>query len=153
MSMDLIIDIVSKESGVNKEKLLSRDKTITVSKARMILYKVLYMDNKSVIQIGKKLSRNHASVSVGIKRVDNDANLWQEAVRIYNIYLLYDEEKEKKEQEKKLLYLEIKSMLNQGKEDKITKSKETNAIIKNIKKGAKKIVPDYKKNTYRTIYL
>lgn len=44
-------------------------------------------------------------------------------------------------------------MLNQGKEDEITKSKKTNAIIKNIKKGAKKIVPDYKKNTYRTIYL
>jgi hypothetical protein len=151
--MDLIIDIVSKESGIDKEKLLSRDKTVTVSKARMILYKVLYMDNKSVIQIGKKLDRNHAAVSVGIKKVDNDANLWQEAIRMYNIYLLYDEEKEKKEQEKKLLYLEIKSMLNQGKEDKITKSKETKAIIKNIKKGAKKKVPDYKHSTYRTIYL
>lgn len=61
--------------------------------------------------------------------------------------------KKKKNKKKKLLYLEIKSMLNQGKEDKITKSKETKAIIKNIKKGAKKIVPDYKKNTYRTIYL
>ncbi|MBQ3311723.1 hypothetical protein IJG72_06560 [bacterium] len=109
MSMDLIIDIVSKESGIDKEKLLSRDRTVIVSKARMILYKVLYMDNKSVIQISKKLDRNHASVSVGITRVNNDANLWQEAVRIYNIYLLYDEEKEKKEQEKSYYIWKLKA--------------------------------------------
>lgn len=154
MNMDTVINEVAKEFNISVEVLLSKDRSDRVAKARMVLYKVLYMTNKTVNQIGEKLNRNHTSVSVGINKVDKDEELWQKALDIYTG--LYDENvkaEDEKRVKRKLLYYELKKLINEGKEGEIKNTKENNDIIFKIKHGAQKKVPDYKHSTYRTIYL
>ena len=152
MNMDTIINEVATDFCVSRELLLSKDRSDKVVRARMVLYKVLYMTNKSVNQIGKKLNRHHTSVSVGINKVDKDEDLWRKALDIYT--RLYDEKAEdEKRVKRKLLYYELKKLINDGKEGEIKNTKENNDIIFKIKHGAQKKVPDYKHSTYRTIYL
>ena len=107
--MDTVINEVAKDFCVSRELLLSKDRSDKVAKARMVLYKVLYMTNKTVNQIGEKLNRNHTSVSVGINKVDKDEELWQKALDIYTG--LYDESvraEDEKRIKRKLLYYELK---------------------------------------------
>ena len=154
MNMDTIIDKVAEEFGVYRAILLSKDRSDKVARARMVLYKVLYMTNKTVNQIGEKLNRHHTSVSVGITKVDKDKELWQKALDIYT--KLYDENakaEDEKRVKRKLLYYELKKLINEGKEGEIKNTKENKDIIFKIKHGAQKKVPDYKHSTYRTIYL
>ncbi len=154
MNMDTVINEVAKEFNISVEVLLSKDRSDRVAKARMVLYKVLYMTNKTVNQIGEKLNRNHTSVSVGINKVDKDEELWQKALDIYTG--LYDESvkaEDEKRVKRKLLYYELKKLINEGKEGEIKNTKENKEIIFKIKHGAQKKVPDYKHSTYRTIYL
>lgn len=152
MNMDTVINEVAKEFCISREVLLSKNRSDKVAKARMVLYKVLYMTDKSVGQIGNKLNRDHSSVSVGINKVDKDRGLWQKALDIYT--RLYDEKAEdEKRIKRKLLYYELKNLINEGKEGEIEKTKENNDIIFKVKHGAQKKVPDYKHSTYRTIYL
>lgn len=154
MNMDTVINEVAKDFCVSREVLLSKDRSDKVAKARMVLYKVLYMTDKSVGQIGNKLNRNHSSVSVGINRVDKDRELWRKALDIYS-RLYYQDEKAEDEKriKRKLLYYELKKLINEGKEGEIENTQENKDIIFKIKHGAKKKVPDYKHSTYRTIYL
>lgn len=152
MNMDTVINEVAKDFCISRELLLSKDRSNKVARARMVLYKVLYMTDKSVVQIGNKLNRHHTSVSVGITKVDKDGELWQKALDIYT--KLYDEKAEdEKRIKRKLLYYELKNLINEGKEGEIKKTKENQEIIFKIKHGAQKKVPDYKHSTYRTIYL
>lgn len=152
MNMDTVINEVAKDFCVSRELLLSKDRSNKVARARMVLYKVLYMTDKSVVQIGNKLNRHHTSVSVGITRVDKDYELWRKALKIYT--RLFDEkEEDEKRIKRKLLYYELKNLINEGKEGEIENTKENNDIIFKIKHGAQKKVPDYKHSTYRTIYL
>ena len=154
MNMDTVINEVAKEFNISVEVLLSKDRSDRVAKARMVLYKVLYMADKSVVQIGQKLNRDHSSVSVGIGKVEKTEELWQKSLEIYN--RLYDDDaKEEYENntKRRLLYYEFKKLINDGKEGEIENTKENKEIIFKIKHGAQKKVPDYKHSTYRTIYL
>lgn len=154
MNMDTVINEVAKDFCVSRELLLSKDRSDKVATARMVLYKVLYMTNKTVNQIGEKLNRNHTSVSVGINKVDKDEELWRKALDIYT--RLFDENvkaEDEKRIKRKLLYYELKNLINEGKEGEIENTKENKDIIFKIKHGAQKKVPDYKHSTYRTIYL
>ena len=154
MNMDTVINEVAKEFNISVEVLLSKDRSDRVAKARMVLYKVLYMADKSVVQIGHKLNRDHSSVSVGIGKVEKNEKLWRKSLEIYN--RLYDDDaKEEYENntKRRLLYYEFKKLINDGKEGEIENTKENNDIIFKIKHGAQKKVPDYKHSTYRTIYL
>ena len=152
MNMDTVIDEASKYFNIEKNILLSRDRTDRVTKARQILYKVLTMFGKTTTQIGKKLQRNHSSVVVGLGKVERNEELFNKALYLYHLCYDKDDEIERRVQ-KRLLFDRIKRLINEGKEGEIENTKENNDIIFKIKHGAQKKVPDYKHSTYRTIYL
>lgn len=67
MSMNTIIDAIAKEFNLNREVLLSKNRTDKVSKIRFILYKTLHLNGYTTTQIGIKLNRDHATVCKGIQ--------------------------------------------------------------------------------------
>lgn len=154
MNMDTVINEVAKYFNIRVDELLSKRRYKEVAIARLVLYKVLYLTEKSVVQIGQKLNRDHSSVSVGIGKIEKNEELWRKSLEIYN--RLYDDDaKEEYENntKRRLLYYEFKKLINEGKEEEIENTHENKEIIFKIKHGAQKKVPDYKHSTYRTIYL
>jgi chromosomal replication initiation ATPase DnaA len=76
LASDLMRLIVSK-FGVSVPELLSTQRSNRIMRARLAAYKVFHERGTSMTQIGRRLNRDHATVSHGIRSanrlIENDA--------------------------------------------------------------------------------
>lgn len=160
MNFNKLVEEVCVKCRVSKKDIFSlrRDKSTVL--ARNIIYKVLTLDGYSLNQIGAKIGRDHTTVLWGMR------NLTEKDIEYATyLYLKYRETEKinKSANEKiviKIIMDEVKKLYNSGlKENEIAEEvgiseKRTIKFINLIKSTCTtKQVPDYKKNTYRTIYL
>ena len=64
-----ISQIVCEEFGVRISDIYSHKRQRRIVRARMVIYWIAYR-NLSLAQIGRAMSRDHSTVSYGVRRVD-----------------------------------------------------------------------------------
>ena len=162
--LELIKFVCFKMDADWREVASRRCRRQNINKARFVLYRVFRLFNLSYPQIGKILNKDHSSVLHGEKRCIENAELNQKALEFFSIFKQKRNEiirnetlstiaKNIIEREKfKDLYNKGFSLLDISKKLNLDKERTSNIFNHLNSRCKKKLVPDYKNNSYRYIF-
>lgn len=162
MNIDKLIEEICMKYKVGTRNIFSQSRKKDTVTARKILYKVLLLYGKSSTQIGKIMNRDHSSIVVGAKDVDNKPELKQYATYLYLKYRDTEEISPRIDVKvaKKVIYDEVRYYLNEGLSPmeislKIDLSQKiVESVVEKVQKDCLiRKVPNYKTGTYRNIYI
>ena len=162
MNTKEMIEEVCLQYKTGQASIFSQSRQKAAVTARKIIYKVLMLDGKSSTQIGNMMNRDHSTIVVGARSVDEDMGLKKYATYLY---LKYRNGKEVNSHidvslAKSVITDEIKHLLNEGlsKQDISIQldlsEKMVSGFIDKIKKDCEvRQIPNYHTGTYKTIYI
>jgi DNA-binding CsgD family transcriptional regulator len=162
MKLDEVIEEACVKFRTSRNDIFSQRRNKGAVSARKVIYKILTLDGKSTTRIGQIMHRDHSSIVVGIKSLDENKELSEFATYLYLKYREDEEVSQEIDEEaaKRLITNCVKKYYNKGltekeiSEELDLKEDTVDIIIKTIKRTCPiKKVPCYDKGTYRTIYL
>jgi chromosomal replication initiation ATPase DnaA len=85
ISINGLVNKACKVLGVSRKKLLGPDRSRPISRPRLAIYHVAYHETRaSLSDIARTMERDHTTVLLGIKRVDE--LLWRQDPEFYEVY-------------------------------------------------------------------
>lgn len=163
--LELIKFVCIKMNADWREVASRRGRRQNINKVRFVLYRVFRLFNLSYPQIGMILNKNHTTIIHGENMCLKDPELNQKAFEYFNIFkqkkdkliigktvseiskFMIDKDKFKILYNKGFSLIDIAYKLNLDKEKTAKIFNYLNSRCK------KKLVPDYKNNSYRYIFL
>ena len=157
-----MIEEVCLQYKTGQASIFSQSRNKDTVTARKIIYKVLLLDGKSTSQVGKIMNRDHTTIMLGARSVDQDLGLKKYATYLYLKYRGGEEVNPHIDIKlaKTVITDEIKNLLNEGlsKHDISIRldmsEKMISSFINKIKQDSEtRQIPNYHTGTYKTIYI
>ena len=156
MNIEEIAKEIAVKFYVTHNDIFSIKRCRNIVKARMVLYKLMYMFGYSIHQIANILNKDHTTIIHGLRRVDEDEKLSLISKELYEKHYEPCERFNSKDIKKVFMYV-IQDFLNKGK-SLYDVSEELGISLNMVNKYApfvlkcKKKVPDYKNGGFKIIY-
>lgn len=157
MNIEEIAKEIAIRFYVTHNDIFSIKRCRNVARARMVLYKLMYMFGYSIHQIAETLKKDHTTIIHGLRRVDGDEKLSLISKELYEKYYEPCERFNSRDIKKVFIYV-IQDFLNRGKTVSDI-SKELGISLNMVNKyaplvlqGKKKKVPDYQNGGFKIIY-
>lgn len=161
MNINNLMDRVCSRYSCSRQELLSDRRLKHIAMAKKVFWKVLQLNGKSTSQIGMIANKNHSSIIVGLRNLQNFPEDYEFAVKLYMELRDSDDLNQTVDCKSyvKTVKNEIKKCINDGKtvkeiaEELGLSEGYIAKAVNQIKAGVYKKIPDYKHGTYRIIYL